>query len=197
MASIDIPDLPADLLKWKPSLDLMAQVCSRDFVVNLTDETSPHFDQTPDKVSLAFPKSAISKLAPVDFQLSDASSGGMTKINIYGGTVLDNNSSTLWTPTGLTLGTNTAFNVSGTDAVAYLIITYYETVSGGITSVTVDTAATLPDSVSGTYYLPLGTFSAGSSTVTVTTSPIGDQIFASGRQWYSNPASYIGIAGGI
>jgi hypothetical protein len=134
---------------------------------------------------------------PLDFQLTDMSTESTLKIGIFGGSVLDNNSSTLFTPTGLTLGQYTAFTVSSGDTVAYLEINYAETIAGGVTSMSVDTAATLPSSSSGTYYLPLGTFTVGDSSVTVTSSPIGDQVFASGRQWYSNPSSYTAIAGGV
>lgn len=133
----------------------------------------------------------------IDFQLSDMSNQtDGTQVGIYGGTVYDINGSQLLTPTALVLGAYTAFSVSTGDTVAYLIVTYTQSTNGPVTSITVDTDASLPSNTSGTFYIPLGNFTVNTASVTITTSPIGDQVFASGRNWYSSPDEYSGLSGG-
>ena len=119
---------------------------------------------------------------PVDFQLQ-----GGTKLSIYGGTVLDTTTGGVsWTPTGLTAGKYTDSGAGDSDTCAWLVISYTEDVPANITSVTFDTGSDVPASESGTFYIPLGTFTFAGGKFMVTSTPIGDQAFDAWVVWFTN-----------
>ncbi len=142
-------------------------------------------------VNAVIPKLVIPQPAPIEFQLKDLSDGTGCVLGIYGGTISDTGG-TVHEATGLNLSSYTAFAVHDGDARAWLIITYHETSSPTITSVTVDTGDSTPANESGTLYVEIGTFFTDETAkkVTIFSSPIGSQVFEAWRLWSSNPVQY-------
>jgi len=123
-----------------------------------------------------------------DFQLNDQGGGNL---GIYGGTVSDTTAGgAVWTPSGLTAGQFTAEPVGGGDSAAWLVISYNEASPANITSVTFDTGSVVPVNESGTLYVPLGSFTVGGGKITVTSSPVGSQVFDAWRDWFASPVAY-------
>ncbi|MGB8356325.1 MAG: hypothetical protein WCD79_20670 [Chthoniobacteraceae bacterium] len=124
----------------------------------------------------------------VDFQLSDQGGGNL---GIYGGTVSDTTSGGMaWVPSGLTVGQFTAEPVDGSDSAAWLVISYTEELPANITAVTFDTGSSVPRNESGTLYVPLGSFTISGGKITITSSPIGSQVFDAWQAWFFYPATY-------
>ena len=127
-------------------------------------------------------------VTPGDFQLSDLGGGNL---GIYSGTVKDTTTGGVsWVPAGLTLGQYTAEPVSGSDAAAWLVISYDEAQPPNITSVSYDSGPTTPDSISGTLYFEIGRFSISGGKITILTSPVGSLNFAAWFVWATSPAVY-------